>query len=256
MSDGDKQGILQSVCEHLAAARRSASTSAHDAEAAQGLQSSLSAFSAAKSICGVDAEAAQGLQSSSSHNDREALLRRFADELTMLGADVLVARNADEAQAYIRDVVRRHHVQRVALSAAPILNSLAVEALLIEEGAEIISLPPEGQSDGLDQYKRQLMTADIGITGADAGLAESGTLVLRTGKAEGRLVSLLPPVHLAIIKADQLLPGVAEFILQSERPPSSSDVIFITGPSRTADIELTLTLGVHGPKQLHVLVLE
>lgn len=225
MSDGDKQAILQSIRENLAAALP------------------------------VGHEAAHAIAPLPAVVDRESLVRQFGEELTMLGADVFLAQNADDAQGYIRDVVRRHQAQRIALSAAPIFSTLTVAALLVEEGAQLIPLPPQGQSEGLEEYKRQLMTADLGITGADAGLAESGTLVLRTGHTEGRLASLLPPVHLAIIKADQLLPGVAEFIMQSKCPPSSSAVIFITGPSRTADIELTLTVGVHGPKQLHVLVL-
>lgn len=221
MSDGDKQAILQSIRENLAAALP------------------------------VGHEAAHTIATLPAVVDRESLVRQFSQELTMLGADVFLARTADGARQYIRSVVQRHHAQRIALSAAPILSTLTVEALLVEEGTEVILLPPEGQSNGLEEYKRQLMTADLGITGADAGLAESGTLVLRTGHTEGRLASLLPPVHLAIIKADQLLPGVAEFITQSECPPSTSAVIFITGPSRTADIELTLTVGVHGPKHLH-----
>lgn len=232
MADGDKQMILQLVRENLAAARPMASASA----------------------CG--AEAARVFPSSSSNVDRAALVRQFADELTTLGADVFIARTADGARGYIKNVIHRHQAQRIAISAAPILTSLGVEAFLIEEGVQIIPLPQPGQSDGLDEYKRQLMTADLGITGVDAGLADSGTLVLRTGATEGRLVSLLPPVHLAIMKADQLLPGVVEFITQFDLPAPSSGVIFITGPSRTADIELTLTVGVHGPKELLVLVLE
>jgi L-lactate dehydrogenase complex protein LldG len=226
MTDGDKQAILQSIRENLATAQ----PAGH--------------------------EAAPAIASLPAVIDRESLLRQFTDELAALGADVFLARTVDGAQGYIRNVVKRHQAQRIAISAAPILKSLAVESLLNEGGAEVISLPDGSQPDGLEKYKHRLMTADLGITGADIGLADSGTLVLQTRETEGRLASLLPPVHLAVIKADQLLPSVIELITQFELPPLSSGVIFITGPSRTADIELTLTVGVHGPKELHVLVLE
>lgn len=232
MNSGDKQVVLKSIRENLAAGRQVMAENVHEAEVTQ-TPSSL--------LAGVD---------------RESLVREFTNELTALGAQVFLARTADGARGYIKDVIHRHQAQQIAISAAPILQSLAVETLLRELNKEVISLPVGSQFAGWAKYKQRLMTADLGITGADFGLAESGTLVLRTGETEGRLASLLPPVHLAVIRADQILPSVVEFIAQSELSPPGSSVIFITGPSRTADIELTLTVGVHGPKELYVLVLE
>jgi L-lactate dehydrogenase complex protein LldG len=230
MVSGDKQAILNSVRDNLATPRQAVPESPHQVEVAPAI-------------------------SSPPVTDRASLGRQFTNELTALGAHVHLARTAEEAQAYIKDVIHRYQARRIAISEAPRLTSLAVEALLHAVGTEIISLPRGSQSNGLDEYKRQLMTADMGITGVEFGLADSGTLVLRTRETEGRLASLLPPVHLAIITTDQILPSIVEFIFQFELPPPSSGVIFITGPSRTADIELTLTIGVHGPKELHVLVL-
>jgi len=232
MSSGDKQAVLKSIRENLAAARLVTSESAPAAEVGQPLSAPPAAV------------------------DRESLVRQFADELTALGADVFLARTTDGARRYIRDVIHRHQAQRIAISAAPLLESLKVKPLLHELGAAVIALPEESQSGGLEDYKRQLMTADLGITGVNFGLADSGTLVLRTGETEGRLASLLPPVHLAVIKTSQILPSVVELIAQIKLPLRSSGVIFITGPSRTADIELTLTVGVHGPKELYALVVE
>lgn len=192
---------------------------------------------------------------SSRDADQEARVQKFAEELTAVGARVFLARTREGAHHYVKEVIDHHRARRVALSAAPILAELEIEALIRAAHGDIIRLPRTPSFDELEEYKRRLMEADLGITGAACGLAESGTLVLLTSETEGRLASLLPPVHLAVLNASHILPGVAEFIAETRSSLRSSDIIFITGPSRTADIELTLTVGVHGPKELHVVVL-
>lgn len=100
-------------------------------------------------------------------------------------------------------------------------------------------------------------TADAGITSADYALADTGTLVMLSSRAEARLISLLPPVHLAIVPADRLLSGLDELFTVLPRPADqTSSMVLITGPSRTADIEQILVRGVHGPGEIHVVVVE
>ena len=96
--------------------------------------------------------------------------------------------------------------------------------------------------------------ADIGITGADFAIADTGTLVLLSGPEKPRLTSLLPPVHVSILKKETIVPDIHRlFSMLGERYGDYEDlcscISFITGPSRTADIELNLTLGVHGPEK-------
>jgi L-lactate dehydrogenase complex protein LldG len=96
---------------------------------------------------------------------------------------------------------------------------------------------------------------DVGITTAQAAIAETGTLVLESAAERHRLVSLVPPVHIAIIAASRIAASLGEALaLLREGKDLSPAVTFITGPSRTADIELTLTIGVHGPQELYVIV--
>lgn len=100
-------------------------------------------------------------------------------------------------------------------------------------------------------------SVSVGITAADCGVADTGTVVVCSGPAGGRIESLVPPVHIALLQASRLVAGLPEVfaLLESEgRFERSSAVTFITGPSRTADIELVLTVGVHGPKQLFVIL--
>ena len=98
---------------------------------------------------------------------------------------------------------------------------------------------------------------DVGITCADFALADTGTLVLMASPEEARLISLLPPVHLAVVPADRILSGLDELFTIAPRPAdTTSSMVLITGPSRTADIELILVRGVHGPGKITVIVAE
>ncbi len=99
-------------------------------------------------------------------------------------------------------------------------------------------------------------SAPFGITSADYGLAETGSIVTIAAN-EARLVSLLPPVHIAVLSKSRMLTGLDEFYTLSPLPASrSASTVFITGPSRSADIEMILVRGVHGPRVIHVIVVD
>jgi L-lactate utilization protein LutC len=98
-------------------------------------------------------------------------------------------------------------------------------------------------------------TADFGITSADYALADTGTLVMLSSQSEARLVSLLPPVHIALVPRQRILTGLDELFTVLPLPAEqTSSMVLITGPSRTADIEQILVRGVHGPGEIHVIV--
>jgi L-lactate utilization protein LutC len=99
--------------------------------------------------------------------------------------------------------------------------------------------------------------ADVGITSADYALADSGTLVMLSSPREARLISLLPPAHIAVVPRARILTGLDElFSILPDPGAASSSMVLITGPSRTADIEQILVRGVHGPGQIMVVVAE
>jgi L-lactate dehydrogenase complex protein LldG len=104
---------------------------------------------------------------------------------------------------------------------------------------------------------KDLFNIDVGITRAQAGIAETGTLVLDSSVEHNRLISLVPPVHIAILESSHIYATLGETLAMLQRGDEVSPAItFITGPSRTADIELTLTVGVHGPQELYVFIIE
>jgi L-lactate dehydrogenase complex protein LldG len=103
----------------------------------------------------------------------------------------------------------------------------------------------------------QIAYRDVGggLTGADFGLAESGSIVLRSGPGRARLASIVPAVHVAILPVGRVVRSLAHYASEHPAAPTGlSNLVVVTGPSRTGDIEQQLNLGVHGPRHLHVVL--
>ena len=108
----------------------------------------------------------------------------------------------------------------------------------------------------VETFKDELFTVDAGITGTAGGIAETGALILWPDEKEPRLMSLVPAVHIAVLDVDQIYETFAEAVEKGAWADGMpTNALLISGPSKTADIELVLAFGVHGPKELVVLVL-
>jgi L-lactate dehydrogenase complex protein LldG len=133
--------------------------------------------------------------------------------------------------------------QRIAISDLP----------QVEQWMQLTDL--EIEELGIAPNASAIFGYDVGITTAQAAIAETGTLVLDSTQERNRLVSLVPPVHIAIVAASTIYETLSEALsLLQKRRELSPAVTFVTGPSRTADIELTLAIGVHGPQELYVII--
>lgn len=174
-----------------------------------------------------------------------SLLERFNQSLEAVGGNCLVVQSETEAAEAVRQIAGRLQARRIAVS----------DSLLV--GRVLTHLPPEMEL--LEHAaKSELFKCEMGVTGAQWAIAETGTLVLESGLERHRLASLVPPVHVAIVEAERVRRTLGE-VLQSideNKQVLSRTITFITGPSRTSDIELTLAIGVHGPAELYVIVLE
>ncbi len=173
----------------------------------------------------------------------EQKLASFKEKLERLAGIVHLAGSAVEA----REIV----VGIIAGKTAVASNA----ALLTELG--ITSLPGVTVA-GHDREQSRALCAQcgFGITGAALALAETGTLVMRANTEEARLISLLPPVHIAVVRKEQLIVDLDELLAKIPKPvEDSSSLVLITGPSRTGDIEQILVRGVHGPGVVHVVFL-
>ena len=187
-------------------------------------------------------------------------IEQFERELTTVGGKVCRAGSPKEAREFVRELASSRRMKRAVRESSLLFRELAVDGSLEEAGTQVLveterSASPEEQEALLGK----LAAADLGLTEADYALADTGTLALLSGPGRGRSLSLLPPVHVALLRPGQVLSGMDELFAQLGRDlvfRETSCLTLITGPSRTADIELELTIGVHGPRELHVIVLD
>lgn len=175
----------------------------------------------------------------SPENEIERLFR----EIQALSGTALRVRETELGEAF-RQLVETEGVRKASLWPTGQLRRWQAAEHLQAAGAEIV--PPEAG-------KHALAACDLGVTEADFALPETGTLGLFSAPEKPRAVSLLPRVHLVLLRPQALRSDLQQVFTEA-RPQHY--LILITGPSRTADIELTTTLGVHGPKALYVWLVE
>ena len=186
----------------------------------------------------------------------------------MDGADrvAMFRANAQAVNAVVHTPVSRHGAPRAVAAIAAghdatnficwdDLPASGVPSALTAAGMERVNHEvPRGDrsSHNIDQLR-----VDVGVTGALAGLAESGSLVLSHGPGRPRMASLIPEIHIALLEIDLIAMTLAHWA--HENPDSAAEtanLVFVTGPSRTGDIEQELNLGVHGPRTVHIVIVK
>ena len=185
--------------------------------------------------------------------DRPALLRQFEQALVALTGRVHHAASIGEAADIMAAVAAEHGAQTFLswdggeLGCDGLLEALASRHLtrvtydLAFDAAQRAAAVP-----GLGEVV-------LGLTGADAAIADAGAIVLASGPGRGRLASLLPPVHVALVSASRIHPSLPDLLAaHPELVAKGANLVVIAGPSRTADIEKILVMGAHGPKRLAV----
>lgn len=173
---------------------------------------------------------------------------------------------AIDVDAVVHGPVGRHGVERAVAGIAAghecrtfmswdDLPGGDVAAALSAAGLDRIDaeLPEEGRKEHQIGYNH----VDLGVTGADAGLAESGTVVLSHGEGRPRMTSLIPDVHVALLETSLIEESLARWAQgHPDLVGRTTNLVMVTGPSRTGDIGQHLNLGVHGPRHVHVVLLK
>jgi L-lactate dehydrogenase complex protein LldG len=203
--------------------------------------------------------------------DRDAatLVKRFAQALTRLRVTWEIAESPVVARLTLVTQLQEEGVQQVltwAASQLPIGGVLeALQVLGIETSTP--ALPTSDtrlRPQDLDQRRRYLLGIEaitVGLTGADAAFAATGTLLLNSGPGRPMLVSQLPRRHIVLLPASRIYPSLERWLAGLPRMPGQQAVpgavqSLLTGPSRSADIEATPAFGIHGPSRLHVIAVE
>lgn len=184
-------------------------------------------------------------QENRAHNNE--LLARFTAELTALGGTFTLCDKEDLVQQLLS-----------------ILHQRDISTILTwEEGEERPALPSgllkSLQVSGIQVFHTPEPSIPAGLTGALAAVAETGSLLLASGPGKPLSASLLPEIHIAILSRQDIYENLAQVFQASDdhlrEIRDATALSIVSGPSRTADIEMTLTIGVHGPKEVHVLVI-
>ncbi|MBI2204874.1 MAG: lactate utilization protein [Candidatus Rokubacteria bacterium] len=187
-------------------------------------------------------------------------LERFRTEFERVGGVFHRVATASDIPRAVGAIARERDARDlVAWHAAGI--GADVEAGLVSEGLAVRAVSLGATDAERRELRAASATAALGLTGVDLAIAEMGTMVLRSGAGRPRSTSLLPPCHVAVFDPSVLVEsleqaGVFLEAWHAEGGDWGAMINFITGPSRTADIELTLTRGVHGPKEVHAVFVE
>ena len=185
---------------------------------------------------------------------------KLAEVSLARGWKVHRAPGSEDAMDYICNLAMSNEVGLVMRSQQEVFQTVQIDGPLGGVGVKVTVMT---QDSGLsrDELRRQSSKAGIGITGVDYAIAETGSVVVLPGRDLSRLVSLVPPVHVAIVRSQDVLESLEDLFTLRRLAyylgggDMGSYMNFITGPSRTADIEQTLVIGVHGPKEAHLVLL-
>jgi L-lactate utilization protein LutC len=174
---------------------------------------------------------------------------RFCQELGAVGGVCHQVPDAQAATATLLDLLAARGCRRVLLGSGRALDPLDLANVLTSRGLEVVRVQDLNPGTSRDAF----FAAEVGITGVEFLIAETGSLVVQTTAATSRSESLLPPIHIAIAQSSQVLADLFDVFPAGKQMPSCLTII--TGPSKTGDIELRLVTGVHGPGEVHVILI-
>jgi L-lactate dehydrogenase complex protein LldG len=186
---------------------------------------------------------------------RAELATRFARELEAVGGRFLGIVTPDEMIDRVVAVARERGVKLAAIGEGVVNDSGAIAIAL--SGAGVTVMRPAGAADRETRHamRERLARADLGIAEAHFAIASTATLAVLSTATRPSALTLLPPASLVIVQIDRVVPDLAAAV-EALGPEvfATHRITMITGPSRTADIEKRIVIGVHGPKSLDVVV--
>ncbi len=204
---------------------------------------------------------------------RRQLLQRLKEMAVPIQLDIVPVADAPGAAAAIAELVHRktpewNRQKCVAAWKHPLIDQLQLADVLADQQVPVYAMDlNDCRLEGLSsararqQLRNRVVASYIGVTAADYCLADTATLVMRTRPGQPRSVSLVPSIHIAIIPIEQIIADLKELYAlllwdpEGRREGLTNCMTFISGPSKTADVEATMVYGAHGPREVHILVI-
>lgn len=177
-----------------------------------------------------------------------SLFEEFQSRASGASAEVIRVKAPSDAIAAITAILESTNAKKVVAVNCPLQQAIQLHDVVREVGLTVYTEQSE--------IAEHAESADIGISGVEFGIAETGSVCQDAYAVESRLISTLPPIHIAILNSSHILPGIKEAFDVISQVFHHGYISFITGPSRTADIERVLTIGVHGPSRLIIIAID
>ena len=192
---------------------------------------------------------------------RAGLVSKLAETAALRGWNVHRASSGEAAVGVVVDLAASVGARQIARSVQAVFSEIPVDEALGNAGLGVATAVM-GESRDREEVRQDIIRSDVGVTGVDYAVAETGSVVVVPRAGLSRLVSLVPPVHIALVRPQDVVESLDDVFLlrRLEYHRNGGDMgsylNFITGPSRTADIEQTIVIGVHGPKEVHMVLLD
>lgn len=172
----------------------------------------------------------------------------FEENAKNAGAEIFKVKTAAEAKEIVVNLAKFTNAKKVV-----VVDSALQAAANINEELKTSGISVFNEATDIAEHAE---SADIGISTVEFAIGESGSLCMDGYSFESRLVTMLPPIHIAFLNSNAVVPGITEAFETIAQVYENGYVSFITGPSRTADIERVLTIGVHGPSRLVIIAVD
>ena len=196
--------------------------------------------------------------------DRKRLLETLTEAAEPINLKVIPVNDVGAVATAIAELVRDKDPEwgdpkSVAAWQHPLIESLNLPEALSEQGVPVVFTDLQNTDEA--DLRRRVIASYIGVTSADFCMADTATLVMRTRPGQARSVSLLPSIHIAVIEIDQIIADLKELYALLKWDPLkrkegvTNCMTFISGPSKTADIEATMIDGAHGPREVYTFVI-
>ena len=203
-----------------------------------------------------------------SNEDLGILYKRLVAAAEPLNLKVIKQPNVKSASESIVDLVRDSlpewgDAKSLVTWDHPLINAMELERLLADQNVPVFSPQTNRFNEqGRKSFREKVKDAYVGVTSADYCMADTATLVMKTRAGQARSISLVPSIHITVINKSQIIKDMQElFALLHDDPAQKAEgltncMTFISGPSKTADIEATLVHGAHGPREMYLYVVD